>query len=85
MVHHLKIMESFAHAVVEGRKKFEVRDNRDRGFQRGDEIVFCVVDKHGNNLDHMLNGCVYEITYVFSGFGLQEGYVVFGFRERRRR
>ncbi|WP_204333931.1 DUF3850 domain-containing protein [Rhizobium ruizarguesonis] len=34
--HQLKILPSHMNAVVEGAKRFEVRDNSDRGFQAGD-------------------------------------------------
>lgn len=36
MTHELKILECYASAKVHGDKLFEIRDNRDRGFQKGD-------------------------------------------------
>ena len=75
--HHIKIAEEFADAVLSGDKCFEVREN-DRGYQKGDRVCFRVVDKFGISLDHPLNHVAYDITYVLSGWGLKEGYVVFG-------
>ena len=81
MVHTLKIEKSFADAILCGDKNFEIRRNDDRGFQKGDEVVFQTVEK-GLSTGHPLNGAVYEITYVMSGFGLQPNWVVFGIRRK---
>lgn len=77
MVHELKIREPFADAVVEGSKRFEIREN-DRGFNAGDLVRFQAVDDHGMKVAHAINGKLYEITYVLSGWGLENGYVAFG-------
>ena len=81
MTHKIKIKESFANAVYEGKKTFEVRNN-DRGYQTGDKIQFVVLyDSDGcEMISHPLNSQEYEITYVLSGWGIQYGYVVFGIR-----
>ena len=80
MLHDLKIERQFADAVLDGRKTFEVRKN-DRGFNAGDLVRFEVVE-HGVATtfccgDHPLNGEIYRIGYVLSGWGLEEGYVAF--------
>ena len=80
MLHELKIEKQFADAVLDGRKTFELRKN-DRGFNAGDLVRFEVVE-HGVAFtfrcdDHPLNGEVYRIGYVLSGWGLEEGYVAF--------
>ena len=77
MTHRIKLLETFADAVLDGRKNFEVREN-DRGYQRGDLVVFLVVDKLGNRVNHPLNSELFEITYVLSGWGIKDGWVVFG-------
>lgn len=77
MTHVIKLLETFADAVLDGRKNFEVREN-DRGYQRGDHVSFIVVDKHGNRVKHPLEIELYVITYVLSGWGIKDGYVVFG-------
>ena len=75
--HHLKILEDFAYAIVMGHKFFEVRKN-DRGYQKGDIVKFTCVDNDGNTVFSPINERVYRITYVLSGYGIENGYVVFG-------
>lgn len=77
MIHRIKLLETFADAVLDGRKNFEVREN-DRGYQRGDLVEFIVINKLGNRVNHPLNSKLFEITYVLSGWGIKDGYVVFG-------
>ena len=81
MVHNIKIRESFADAVLRGDKTFEVRKN-DRGYQKGDTIKFTVLyDSDGcEMIDHPLSKRKYEITYVLSGWGIEDGYCVFGMK-----
>ena len=73
-----KIHKSFADAVYSGEKTFEIREN-DEGYQKGDIIKFKVVDDEWPfdfEINHSLNGKEYLITYVISGWGLKEGFVV---------
>ena len=86
MYHHtLKIHERFVKPILEGEKRFEIRSN-DRCFQKGDLVTFIVVNNNGieeNYLHekyHDFERISYDITYVISGWGLKNGYVVFGFR-----
>lgn len=81
MTHRIKIRESFADAVYKGDKTFEVRKN-DRGYNKGDIIEFTVLfDSDGcENMGHPLSKIPYEITYVLSGWGIEQGYVVFGIK-----
>jgi len=78
-VHKIKLQKEFAIAVLIGDKTFEVRYN-DRGYQKGDQIVFDVRDG-SFPINHPLNDKTYEITYVLNGWGIKEDYVVFGIRE----
>lgn len=78
MIHHLKISDKFADAVLNGDKTFEVRYN-DRGYNKGDVIVFTVVDS-SFTVTHPLTDKMFEITYVLSGWGIKEDYVVFGMK-----
>lgn len=75
-----KIFQQFADAILDGSKTFEIRQN-DEGYQKGDIIKFNVVDdwKITQHL-HGLNDKLYEITYVLSGWGLQEGFVALGIK-----
>lgn len=77
MIHGIKLLVTFADAVLEGRKNFEVREN-DRGYQRGDIVRFTVIDKAGNRVEHPLEIEQFVITYVLSGWGIRDGFVVFG-------
>lgn len=79
MTHNLKIRDQFADAVLSGEKTFEVRYN-DRGYNKGDQIVFTVIDDVTRPVDHPLNNKVYEITYVLSGWGIREDFVVLGIK-----
>ena len=79
--HRIKILDEFADDVLEGRKPFEIREN-DRGYQKGDHVIFSVITKAGMDCkDHGLNSKEYEITYILNGWGIKNGYVVFGIRE----
>ncbi len=78
-IHNLKLQKEFADAVMNGDKNFEVRYN-DRGYQKGDRVIFDVRDD-SFKVHHPLNHKDYEITYVLSGWGIKEDYVVFGIRE----
>ena len=85
--HNLKIQERFVKPILENEKRFEIRNN-DRCFQKGDLVRFTVVDN--NNIDKEIlhnrycefERMDFEITYIISGWGLKNGYVVFGFKER---
>lgn len=79
MKHELKTIPSYFAAVDRGEKDFEIRDNSDRGFQKGD----CVVLKEFEPLKGPVgtftgNEIMVEIKYV-TNFMQKEGYVVFGF------
>ena len=80
MIHELKILEVYADAKLRGDKLFEIRDNSDRDFQRGDRVKYKVTDKHGIDVPHELENKTYEITYV-THYAQRDGYVVFGERE----
>ena len=80
MLHRIKILSSFADAVYSGNKTFEIRKN-DRGYQKGDIVEFIVMHEDGvEYLDHPLSKKRYEITYVMSGWGIENGCCVFGIK-----
>lgn len=82
MLHKIKIQKSYADAIVEGRKTFEVRLN-DRRYNAGDFVQFQVVEQRLSVLcstTHKLNSMQFVITYVYSGKGLDPQYVVFGIK-----
>lgn len=76
-IHQIKILKGFADAIVEGRKTFEVRKN-DRGYHVGDLVKFTAVDCDARPYNsHEINTKTYVITYILSGWGIKEEYVVF--------
>ena len=79
MIHEIKIQKQFADAVLDGKKTFEVRKN-DRGYQKGDQVVFRVMDGELLIENHALNRRTFDITYVLNGWGFKENYVVFGIK-----
>lgn len=84
--HNLKLRVEFCDAVMNGEKSFEIRKN-DRGFQKGDHVIFQAVERDGVNVypvPHEINGYEFEITYVLNGYGLENGYVAYGIKNTGR-
>ena len=82
--HKLKTDTEAFQAVVEGRKTFEIRFN-DRNFKVGDELVLLETIytleeqmKHGKPLLFSGNELRKTVSYVLSGYGLQDGWVILG-------
>jgi len=84
MIHELKILSSFVYPILNGDKTFEIREN-DRGFQKGDRVQFKVVSddwaRNNSSVVREFEHKVFDITYVISGWGLKNGFVVFGISE----
>lgn len=78
MHHKLKILPTYFEAVSIGDKTFEIRDNRDRGFQKGDTVTLKEFDP-SVGLTGKLTGAEIDkrITYV-TNYEQKDGYVVFG-------
>lgn len=78
MNHILKITPSHFEAIKDGSKKFEIRGNSDRGFQKGDTVELCeyvigaIAGKYTGRTVRT------EIIYV-SDFNQPQNQVVFGF------
>ena len=83
MMHELKISKCYADAKVSGDKTFEIRNDIDRGFQKGDKVKYKAVDSLGISISHPIDKKIYEITYV-TAYKQQEGFVVFADREVKR-
>ena len=75
MKHELKTWPNYFEAIKAGDKTFEIRNNSDRGFQKGDRI-------HFREYDIRLGYCGGElfgtITYV-TNFEQPAGQIVFSF------
>lgn len=78
--HTLKLQKEFCDHVNEGLKPFEIRLN-DRGYQKGDLVQFKAQDGF-LSMHHSINNETFVITYVLSGYGLKDGYVVFGIKKK---
>lgn len=78
--HYLKTWKEYYQQVVAGIKEFEVRKN-DRDFREGDIVCLQEFD----NETGLYTGAIFKttISYILKGgqFGIEEGYVVFGFRK----
>lgn len=74
-IHEIKLKIEFCDDVLNGRKSFEIRHN-DRGYQAGDKVKFIPV-RERVNASHPIEQETYLITYVLSGWGIQEDWVVF--------
>lgn len=88
----LKIEKQFADEIVSGMKKFEIRCENDKVFQKGDSVEFLVNPTelyatgpgayYVQGEDHPINGRIYDITYVLHGWGLREDFCAFAIKER---
>ena len=82
-IHKLKTDPEVFQAVVEGRKTFEIRFN-DRGYQVGDLIVLKETKftgqqmREGSPLIYTGREMQKQISYILSGYGLQDGWVILG-------
>lgn len=78
MHHDLKILDVFFEPVIMGEKKFEIRDNKDRGFQKGDTITLHEIINSHAATSYTGRKQNVEITYV-SDYNQPENQVVFAF------
>lgn len=78
-IHRIKLDLAFCDDVLSGAKTFEIRNN-DRGYQKGDLVSFMPYDGSYISAFHAVDHKLYEITYVLSGYGLKECFVVFGIK-----
>lgn len=78
MHHSLKIEHAFFEAVLSGDKTFEIRNNQDRGFQKGDTFTLHEL----STISSTTTGRTFEglITYVIN-YAQQPGWVVFSFKQ----
>lgn len=76
--HHLNLFSEFFNPVVNGDKTFEIRRDKKSEFKRGDILVLHERPRRVN----VRTGrrCVCEITYVLTGWGLQDGYACLGIK-----
>lgn len=79
-MHRLKILPNHYVNVARGDKRFEIRDNSDRGFQRGDIVELKEINPNAESEDDLYTGrsALVNITYV-SNYEQRKNFVVFGF------
>lgn len=89
--HKLKLRKEFVQPVLEGKKNFEVRLN-DRNYRVGDTLEFIPVEAVGGEKQEVkrismpeIEDMVFEITYILEGWGLQDNYVVFAFKNKEEK
>ena len=81
--HDLKTDPKVFQDVINGNKTFEIRFN-DRDFQVGDELILKETKysgeqmKNGNSLEFTGRQLIKNVSYVLSGYGLQDGWVILG-------
>ena len=76
MVHEIKILPAFFEAVIRGEKNFEIRNNKDKGYQKGDTIT--LIEQRAESPIPTGRGQMIEVKYV-SNYSQPENQVVFGF------
>ena len=76
MIHQLKLLPCHYVHAHRGIKKFEIRDNSDRGFQAGDTVSLHEYDPKNERATGQF--ILADITYV-TNFAQKENWVVFGF------
>ena len=84
MKHELKILPAHFEALLSGGKTFEIRNNNDRGFQKGDTLVLREFDPDlsSSTLTMCYTGRTIErvVSYV-SNYEQQSGFVVLGLKQ----
>jgi len=79
MIHDLKILKEFFEAKLAGIKPFEIRKN-DRGFKVGDYLrlreIVPIAGSDPVMYEYTGRVLITEVTYMLSGWGLQDGYVI---------
>lgn len=58
-----------------------VLENNREAYNAGDCMTFVAVDENDAKLPHGTDGKVYSVDYVYSGRGIEPGYVVVQFHE----
>ena len=80
MKHELKILENYAKRILSGQKDFEVRLN-DRDYQKGDILVFTVIESDSGLRHPRYLKFEMKIKYIHTGLGMIDGYVILGLKE----
>lgn len=77
MLHKLKIHPTHLENKKQGLMPFDIRDNTDRGFQKGDYVQYRPF-KDGVYLDNLGDEVLTTKILYVSNFMQKDGYVVYG-------
>lgn len=86
MKHELKILPPYFEAVLSGEKTFEIRNNNDRGFEKGDTLVLREFDPELSckfALEGYTGRTIERVVSYVSNYEQQPGFVVLGLRQQR--
>jgi len=86
MHHDLKILPVYFEAVKSGDKTFEIRDDRDRGFQKGDTVTLHELATDKNHLPESMRYTGRKLHRKISSVTAYEqkpGFVVFAHKRLR--
>jgi hypothetical protein len=83
MKHELKILPAYFEAVLSGEKTFEIRNNTDRGFQKGDTLLLREFDprKSINDMICYTGRQTEKLVSYVSNFEQKTGFVVLGLKQ----
>ena len=77
-IHNARVKENIADRILKDARGVLVLENNDRQYQKGDILTF-TVEEEGIGLENTWHGLkeqAYEVTNVYSGRGIEPGYVV---------
>lgn len=78
-IHKVEVSATEAERIVKAARGVVILRNNDHQYQRGDLIAFTAMDKYCPSLHdtfNPINDQLYKVTYVYSGRGVEQGYVV---------
>lgn len=81
MKHELKIWPEFFLEVVAQKKTFEIRNEYDRHFEAGDQLVLKEFDPKGGRMTG--RRCEADVKYVHRGLGLEKDFCAMSIEVRR--
>lgn len=78
--HEINLEQFYLEALLDGSMAFVVWMN-ERGYQKGDILVFHNERTCQNDLSHTNGLMRFAVTYVHSGYGVKDGFVVMGVKQ----
>lgn len=77
-LHNVEVRESLADRILKEKRGVLILENNGHQYQKGDRIMFNVIEDniHLECVSHDLRRQLYVVTNVYSGRGIEPGYVV---------